>query len=898
MFTEAAQQVLAAAQRRAGSMGHQQMDALHALLAEVEDKASLGSRVLGSVSGDMQQLRSSIDAGLAQFPKVSPTPEEPQPNNKMRQVIADAQAMGKEKGDTHVSVSDLFVATVRACRKTLAEASYSVQAIEEAVKKLRGSQKVVSSTGDANFDALNKYGTDLVAAAEAGKLDPVIGRDEEIRRVIRVLSRRTKNNPILIGDPGVGKTCIVEGLASRIMRGDVPENLKGCRVIALDLGALVSGAKYRGEFEERLKAVLEEVKAAEGKVILFIDEMHLLVGAGKAEGAMDAANLLKPMLARGELRCVGATTLDEHRRYIEKDSALERRFQQVMVKEPSVQATVTILRGLRDRYAAHHGVNIQDAALVAAASLADRYITTRFLPDKAVDLVDEACASIRTQLASQPEELDRLERKKMELEVEVKALSKETDKESAERLREAKSELANLADQVTPLKARFEHEKALVTEVHSAKQKMQVLQSKMQLAEIHGDLDTVSDLRYEAIPGLKKRIEQLEAEKASGLSMLREVVTVEDVAEVVARWTGIPVQRLSQTERERLLHLGPSLKARVLGQDEAADAIARAVLISAAQLKSRNRPMGSFLFPGPTGVGKTEMAKALAAELFDSETKMIRLDMSEYMEKHAVSRLIGAPPGYIGHEEGGQLTEALRRNPYAVVLFDELEKAHPDVLNVLLQLLDDGRITDSQGRTVDCSNAVFIMTSNMGQAPLLAAARSGSEKDVASAKKQCIATIRKSLRPELLNRLDDIIVFNPLSQAVLHQVVRLQLRDVRQRLTEQGMEMSITDAAVGHALAEAYDPELGARPLRRWLERFVVGALSQKIVAGELRAGQSATVDYDGRQLLVVVSGSPEDAMRDAQAAAGRSDLADQRTSSTITARSESEQSWAKRARM
>jgi len=639
------------------------------------------------------------------------------------------------------------------------------------------------------------------------------------------------------------------------MHGDVPENLLGSRVIALDMGALISGAKYRGEFEERLKAVLEEVRAAEGKVILFIDEMHLLVGAGKTDGAMDAANLLKPMLARGELRCVGATTLDEYRKYIEKDGALERRFQQVLVEEPSVQATVAILRGLRDRYAAHHGVEIQDAALVAAAKLADRYITTRFLPDKAVDLVDEACANIRVQLASQPEELDRLERKRMELEVEVKALAKEKDKASSERLKEARRELAESEDKLQPLRAAYERERSLLTEVQEAKQKLQALQSKMQLAEIRGDVDTVSDLRYEAIPGLQKRLRRLEAEKAQGLSVLKEVVTAESVAEVVARWTGIPVQRLSQTERERLLALGPALKARVLGQDEAAEAVARAVLISAAQLKSRTRPMGSFLFPGPTGVGKTEMAKALAQELFDSESKMLRFDMSEYMERHAVSRLIGAPPGYIGHEEGGQLTESLRRHPYSVVLLDEIEKAHPDVLNVLLQLLDDGRITDSQGRTVDCSNAVFIMTSNMGQAALLEAARTGF--GVAAAKEQCLAIIRRSLRPELLNRLDDIVVFNPLPGPVLRGVARLQLRDVTRRLGEQDIELSTTDAALDHALAEAHDPELGARPLRRWLERQVVGALSRKIVAGELAPGQAACVDFDGKALRVTVSGRP-----------------------------------------
>lgn len=592
---------------------------------------------------------------------------------------------------------------------------------------------------------------------------------------------------------------------------------------------------------------------------------------------------------------MGATTLDEYRKYIEKDGALERRFQQVLVQEPSVQATVTILRGLRDRYAAHHGVEIQDAALVAAATLSERYITTRFLPDKAVDLVDEACAGIRVQLASQPEELDRMERKRMELEVEVKALAKEKDKASADRAREARKELAELEEKLQPLRAQYERERSLLTELQEAKQKLQALRSKMQLAEIRGDVDTVSDLRYEAIPGLQKRIRSLEAEKAQGLSVLAEVVTAESVAQVVARWMGIPVQRLSQTERERLLGLGPALKARVLGQEEAADAVARAVLISAAQLKSRTRPMGSFLFPGPTGVGKTEMAKALAQELFDSESKMLRFDMSEYMEKHSVSRLIGAPPGYVGHEEGGQLTEGLRRTPYAVVLFDELEKAHPDVLNVLLQILDDGRITDSQGRLVDCSNAVFVMTSNMGQAPLLEAARRGS--GLAAAKEQCLATIRRSLRPELLNRVDDIVVFNPLSGPVLRGVARLQLEDVQGRLREQELELRISDAALDHALAEAYDPELGARPLRRWLERHVVGALSQKIVAGELSPGQTACVDFDGEGLRVTASGAPRAAGEEGETSPlQRADSSSRRPASLLSPRSDA--SSQKRPRM
>lgn len=853
-LTDSAAALVLAAQKLAKDAGHQQFDPLHILQSQLDDSQSLGCSVFKMLSGDMQQLRQAIGSELLKFPKVQPVPDKVLPNHASQRILGEAEKLSQQKGDSHVSAGDILLAAARHCKRQLTDASYSVKALEEGLQKMRGSQKVTGPTSDASFDALNKYGSDVVASAEAGKLDPVIGRDEEIRRVIQILSRRTKNNPILIGEPGVGKTSIVEGLATRIVQHDVPASLQECRVISLDMGALISGAKYRGEFEERLKAVLQEVKDANGKVILFIDEIHLLVGAGKTDGAMDAANLLKPMLARGELRCIGATTLDEYRKYIEKDSALERRFQQVHVHEPNVQTTTAILRGLKDRYATHHGVDIQDAALVAAATLSDRYITTRFLPDKAVDLVDEACANIRVGLSSQPEDLDRLERQRMQLEVEIKALEKESDKASKERVLAAKGELSNLKEELQPMKAKYEQEKGLLEELQEAKQKLQSLETKMRLAEARGDVETVSDLRYDAIPGIKARIQRLELQKSEGLTLLKEAVTAESIAEVVARWTGIPVQKLSQTERERLLRLNEALQAKVVAQDEAAEAVSRAVLVSAAGLKSRNRPMGSFLFAGPTGVGKTEMAKALAAELFDSESKLIRIDMSEYMEKHAVSRLIGAPPGYVGHEEGGQLTEALRRSPYAVVLFDELEKAHPEVLNVLLQVLDDGRITDSQGRTVDCSNAVFIMTSNLGQAPLLEAARKGGQ-GIDDAKKACLLTIRSTLRPELLNRLDDIVIFNPLVGDSLHSVARLQLQDVMKRLEDLDIKLSMTSAAIDHALSEAYDPELGARPLRRYLEKHVVSALSRCIVAGELASGQHAVVGESNGQLKISVIG-------------------------------------------
>eukprot|EP00930_Biecheleria_cincta_P104411 TRINITY_DN9669_c0_g1_i2.p1 TRINITY_DN9669_c0_g1~~TRINITY_DN9669_c0_g1_i2.p1 ORF type:complete len:948 (-),score=249.80 TRINITY_DN9669_c0_g1_i2:169-2649(-) len=772
----------------------------------------------------------------------------------MRAALKEAEALRKAHGDSHLSLPDLFLALCKqkSIREALSAASFSLSQMEQAVKAVRGSRNVTSESGDANFEALTKYGRDLVSDAEAGKLDPVIGRDDEIRRVIQVLARRTKNNPILVGEPGVGKTAIAEGLAQRIVVGDVPEALKDCRVIALDVGALVSGAKYRGEFEERLKAVLQEVKDADGRVVLFIDEAHLLIGAGKTDGAMDAANLLKPMLARGELRCIGATTLDEYRKYIEKDAALERRFQMVSVEEPELQTAVTILRGLKDRYSAHHGVSIQDAALVAAATLSDRYITNRFLPDKAVDLLDEACSKIRVQLSSQPECIDRLERRKHHLEVEVKALSKEADKASKQRLQEAQKELSTLAEELAPLRARYDHERGTIEDLKGAKQKLQQLKRKLEVMEARHDVDSAADLRYDAIPGVQQRIKDLEKSKAeyqkSESPLLVETVTPEHIADVVSRWTGIPVSKLSQGERVRLLSLEKELKKRVVGQDEAAEAVARAVLRSAAKLSRRNQPTGSFLFAGPTGVGKTELAKALSAELFDSESHMVRFDMSEYMEQHAVSRLIGAPPGYVGHEAGGQLTEALRRHPYSVVLFDEMEKAHPQVLNVLLQLLDDGRITDSHGRTVDCTNCVVIMTSNLGSQHLMQALEAGGgQEKLETAKQQVLNTIRHSLRPELLNRLDDVVVFRPLSDDHLRQVVRLQLTDVLKRLEELDVTMHITDSAVDHVLKESHDPQMGARPLKRYLERHLVSRLSTLILKDELTAGSAVTIDWAAR---------------------------------------------------
>eukprot|EP00931_Biecheleriopsis_adriatica_P015929 TRINITY_DN11916_c0_g1_i3.p1 TRINITY_DN11916_c0_g1~~TRINITY_DN11916_c0_g1_i3.p1 ORF type:complete len:885 (-),score=235.23 TRINITY_DN11916_c0_g1_i3:185-2839(-) len=853
-YTEMTTKVLKAAIDLGRSQGHLQLDPCHVLSVLLADKSSLPAQVLSRQNGDNAELRRSVERLISSLSSQSPAPQDLPPNNAMRAALKDAETLQKANGDSHLSLPDLFLAVCKqkSIREALSAASFNYSQIEQAVRNARGAKKVESQSGDQNFEALLKYGRDLVTDAESGKLDPVIGRDDEIRRVVQVLARRTKNNPILVGEPGVGKTAIVEGLAQRIVVGDVPEALKNCRVVSLDVGALISGAKYRGEFEERLKAVLQEVQEADGRVVLFIDEAHLLIGAGKTDGAMDAANLLKPMLARGELRCIGATTLDEYRKYIEKDAALERRFQMVSVEEPSLQTAVTILRGLKDRYANHHGVSIQDAALVAAASLSDRYITTRFLLDKAVDLLDEACSKIRVQLSSQPESIDKLERRKQHLEVEVKALGKESDKASKQRLQDAQQELASVGEELAPLRAKYDQERGLIEDLKRAKQKLGELQRKLAVMEARHDVDAAADLRYDAIPGVVQRIQQLEKQKkeydeSTDAPLLAETVTPDHIAEVVSRWTGIPASKLSRGERQRLLELENELKSRVVGQEEAAEAVARAVLRSAAKLSRRNQPTGSFLFAGPTGVGKTELAKVLSAELFDSEKRMVRFDMSEYMEQHAVSRLIGAPPGYVGHDEGGQLTEALRRHPYSVVLFDEMEKAHPQVLNVLLQLLDDGRITDSQGRTVDCTNCVVIMTSNIGSEHLMAAVNAG-DAQLETAKARVLAAVRQTLRPELLNRLDDVVVFNPLTAGVLRQVVRLQLSDVLKRLEELDVTMSITTTAVDQILKESYDPQMGARPLKRYIERHLVSRLSTLILQDELTPGSSVDIDWSSRK--------------------------------------------------
>ncbi|MGN0446388.1 MAG: ATP-dependent chaperone ClpB [Acutalibacteraceae bacterium] len=858
-YTQKSLEAVQSAQKIAAQYGNQTLMPEHLFSALLGQDGGLAPELMNKCGANPQMLQQEVTALISRFPKVSgATADRVYASQGLTRVFAEAESLAGKMQDEYTSVEHLLygiLATADGELKQLFQRhGINTNNYLEAVKAVRGNQKVTTDNPEDTYDVLKKYGQDLTELARNQKLDPVIGRDDEIRNVIRILSRKTKNNPVLIGEPGVGKTAIAEGLAQRIVRGDVPDNLKNRTIFSLDMGSLIAGAKFRGEFEERLKAVLNEVKSSDGQIILFIDELHTIVGAGKADGAMDAGNILKPMLARGELHCIGATTLNEYREYIEKDAALERRFQPVMVDEPSVEDTIAILRGLKQRYEVYHGVKIQDQALIAAATLSDRYITDRFLPDKAIDLVDEACAKVKTEIDSMPTEMDEIEHKIMQLEIEEAALKKEEDNLSKAHLEEIQKELAEKRETFNGMKAKWEREKESINKVAALREQIEDVKSQIEHAENEYDLNKAAELKYGELPKLQeeyKKCEQEAAEAENGKdSLLHDKVTEEEISRIVSKWTGIPVSKLMESERKKLLHLDDILHKRVIGQDEAVQKVSDAIIRSRAGIQDPNRPIGSFMFLGPTGVGKTELAKALAEALFDDEKAMVRIDMSEYMEKYSVSRLIGAPPGYVGYDEGGQLTEAVRRKPYSVVLFDEVEKAHPDVFNVLLQVLDDGRITDSQGRTVDFKNTIIIMTSNLGSDIILDGITPDGEISE-EARSQVDQLLKRSFRPEFLNRLDEIIYYKPLTKDNIDKIVDLQLADLEGRMSDKQLKLSVTDRAKQYMIDTAFDPQYGARPLKRFIQSNIETLVARKIIADDPVPGTTMTVDYDGNRLYV-----------------------------------------------
>lgn len=854
-FTEKAWEAIAHTPDIVKAAGQQQIESEHLMKALLELEG-LASSILTKAGTNIQKLRDRTEQFIQRQPKVSGSGNSVYLGRSLDTLLDRAEAYRKEFEDEFISIEHLLLAYAKDDRfgkGLLQEFGLDEAKLKNTIKQIRGSQKVTDQNPEGKYEALEKYGRDLTESARQGKLDPVIGRDDEIRRTIQILSRRTKNNPVLIGEPGVGKTAIVEGLAQRVVAGDVPQSLKDRKLIALDMGALIAGAKFRGEFEERLKAVLKEVTDSRGNIILFIDEIHTVVGAGATQGAMDASNLLKPMLARGELRCIGATTLDEYRKYIEKDAALERRFQQVYVDQPSVEDTISILRGLKERYEVHHGVKISDSSLVAAATLSSRYISDRFLPDKAIDLVDEAAARLKMEITSKPEELDEIDRKILQLEMERLSLQKESNVASRERRERLERELADLKEKQRALSAQWQSEKDIITKIQSIKEEIDRVNVEIQQAERDYDLNKAAELKYGKLTDLHRQLEaaetQLATAQTTGQSLLREEVTEADIAEVISKWTGIPISKLVESEKEKLLHLEDELHRRVIGQDEAVTAVADAIQRSRAGLADPNRPIASFIFLGPTGVGKTELAKALAAYLFDTEEAMVRIDMSEYMEKHAVSRLIGAPPGYVGYEEGGQLTESIRRRPYAVVLFDEIEKAHPDVFNIMLQILDDGRVTDAQGHTVDFKNTIIIMTSNIGSQYILDVAGDDSRYD--EMRSRVMEAMRNSFRPEFLNRIDEIIIFHALQKHELRHIVKLQVQRLEKRLQERKMTLKLSDAALDFLAEVGYDPVFGARPLKRAIQRELETPIAKAILRGEFNDGDTIFVDVENERLAL-----------------------------------------------